>query len=75
MASDELKKCPFCGGEGHTTDIGDFTPEQWQFTGMIVEVKCDNCFAKLSGYKRDQRENTYEVMLDRAIQAWNRRTP
>lgn len=60
---DELKPCPFCGGEARinadTEAIRDSLGRLWAFNAV-----CDRCCAT-SGL-------TYTV--DKAIEAWNRRS-
>lgn len=57
---DELKSCPFCGGEAilHKERIEGFSI-----------VFCKNCYAKIERFKAGSCES-----WERAINAWNRRS-
>lgn len=62
---DELKKCPFCGGEATTSEkegLQDNQPHGWGWVG------CRSCrvFMNWSHGNRGKKL---------AIEAWNRRTP
>lgn len=60
---DELKPCPFCGGEAITTVLYTFWGD------YQCEVNCQNCRAKIDG----ERETTGKEALEDAIAKWNRR--
>ena len=55
---DELKKCPFCGGEAETRDLKDFDGKV-----IMASVVCKQCEAKTKQYGT----------IDAAIKAWNNR--
>ncbi len=57
MASNELKPCPFCGGEAQMR----FVPVLQEY--LLFQPYCTKCFCLLIG-----RKNVQE-----AIEAWNRR--
>ena len=60
---EQLKKCPFCGGEADVfkaSDLGDFSWNSDRFT-----VKCRSCFCGTGLYSDSER----------AIEMWNTRKP
>ena len=60
MNSDNLKPCPFCGGEAKAEEaLRSFTVELWE---TYVYVVCKKCGATVEG--ADEAE---------ATEAWNRR--
>lgn len=58
--SEELKACPFCGGE----------PVMEQYARNGIRIKCSTC-----GVKREQRvlRQTLEWLRDAMTKSWNRR--
>ena len=57
--TDELKPCPFCGGDDIYADVGIYIGKEW----LSVTIKCRDCGASIWGYT-----------LEEAITAWNRRS-
>ena len=60
---EQLKKCPFCGGEADVfkaSDLGDFSWNSDRFT-----VKCRSCFCGTGLYSDSER----------TIEMWNTRKP
>lgn len=69
---EELKKCPFCGGEASVK------MEHKHSIGWTIWCGCKNCYAESSGYCPDlTNENialgNIEKCKKLAIEAWNRR--
>lgn len=60
--TEELKNCPFCGGEAEIIYILNLGNRR-------VRVKCKQCFASSAVF----RENPDFCAKDKAIEAWNRR--
>lgn len=61
----ELKACPFCGGEAYTTD----SDNKWF-------VSCHDCYACVGeGYDADAWPDHMFYSKAEAIAAWNTRTP
>lgn len=56
--TDELRPCPFCGGEAAVSIVPFINAE-----GSGYVAQCESCWAK-SGYYQTKAE---------AIEAWNRR--
>jgi Lar family restriction alleviation protein len=75
----ELKPCPFCGGQAklHRWDME--MGEGWILIELFF-VKCDMCKAEIGDYKSTSRyreDGTVEIIEDcktKIIEAWNRRT-
>lgn len=63
---EELKKCPFCGGEAET--IGNYSARRKE--KYRATIKCVECDASIS---RDS-EAGINCAEKEAIEAWNRRT-
>ena len=66
----ELKPCPFCGGEAEfkTELVG---PGFFESTSKAyIYVRCKECHAETKAYK----ESPYYSALEKAIEAWDRRT-
>lgn len=65
--SNELKPCPFCGGDGDvmlcTIDGGDY-PDEYQY-----HVYCTRCYAETRRYDHPDIPNAMEY----AIASWNSR--
>lgn len=61
--ADELKPCPFCGGEAEIVDIG--------YEESIIGVGCSKCPVILAEYS-DYKPFKNEV---EAIEVWNKRAP
>lgn len=57
----ELKKCPFCGGEAHIV-YNAKRKNIYGKDGKYCVIYCDNCFVEM----------TYPT-VELAIKAWNRR--
>lgn len=55
---EELKKCPFCGGESELRGIKDFSGKV-----IIASVVCKSCGASTNNYASEKS----------AIEAWNNR--
>jgi len=68
---DELKPCPFCGGEGEL-DAHGIDGISWSVEGALV--KCIKCESE-SGYftSNGLNEETSKKCITDAIAAWNRR--
>ena len=64
--NEELKKCPFCGGEAiiHTVEANThvFAKQMTDYGGGTF-IECRKCTCALSGETEEE-----------AIEAWNRRT-
>jgi Lar family restriction alleviation protein len=62
MPSNNLKPCPFCGGNG-TIVLEDFysTRENKEMTGYFGQ--CNSCYASLN----------YEHSMEEACEKWNTR--
>ena len=58
--TNDLKPCPFCGGEAHAA-LAAYA------SGATAHVVCDGCGAKVYGYSRSERG------LRDAVESWNRR--
>lgn len=57
-ATDELKPCPFCGGDCICVYVGIYAGKSHE----SVTIKCDDCGASIWGWTEEK-----------AITAWNRR--
>ena len=78
MTMEELKPCPFCGGEA---EIGDHIT--YVYVGK--HIKCTKCLARggftlidapmmsKNGALDESTRYTTEEAIERAIEAWNRR--
>lgn len=66
---DELKRCPFCGGEAEM--VSKFMMANG-FRGIAYRVRCSECYAQ-SPYKRNPILHGFHVSSDKAVEAWNRR--
>ena len=55
---EELKKCPFCGGEAEIRGVKDFDMKV-----MIAAIFCKQCRASTNNY----------TSINGAIEAWNSR--
>lgn len=62
--SDELKPCPFCGGEGEVNKSRFLWIVEWR-------VWCKTCWATTHGYADT---NVWKQSRQEAIDVWNRRT-
>lgn len=62
---EEIKKCPFCGGEAKVRRDDMRRGEK-----EIVYVRCTSCHA--TGHKFVE-DGDYDDYSDKAIEAWNRR--
>ena len=58
--TNDLRPCPFCGGEAHAA-LAAYA------SGATAHVVCDACGAKVYGYGRGERG------LRDAVERWNRR--
>ena len=70
--SEELKPCPFCGGECK------IKAAEKEYIGFTIWCECENCHAQASGYCPDmKKEDTAIVNIDscrnKAVEAWTRR--
>lgn len=62
----ELKDCPFCGGEAHVdSEESEITPK-W-----VGQVECKQCYFVCTHARSDNQNEA----IDKAIKAWNTRTP
>ena len=69
---EELKKCPFCGGEAGVK------MEYKHNIGWTIWCECKKCYAESSGYCPDLTNKNIalgniEKSKKLAIEAWNRR--
>lgn len=69
---EELKKCPFCGGEAR------IKMERKNNVGWTIWCECKKCYAKAEGYcpsmqNADNALNSINTCKINAIEAWNRR--
>ena len=71
---EELKTCPFCGGEAEICSAFE------DFLGKYWYVRCKTCYSKgpniYEGGKKLEPNQEYEAIKgawDKAIKAWNRR--
>lgn len=68
--SDELKPCPFCGGEA---ELLPYCGDGNRCMGMTyAHVRCKKCHAMT---ETKQRVFDYDHEKSDAIEAWNSRTP
>ena len=68
--ADELKPCPFCGGEAFVATIehsNESRPNGYRYHGDIM---CKICQASCGTTGFDE---TYTLATEKAIEAWNRR--
>lgn len=70
----ELKRCPFCGGEAEISYSVD------AFLGKCWYVRCTDCYSHGTGVYESVRklepEEEYAAIMgawEKAIKAWNRR--
>ena len=64
MANEELKPCPFCGGEAeHRTDR--------ELNGVTDWIECTNCSCQTRTYYTHIKTEIDQEK--QAIKAWNRR--
>lgn len=69
---EELKKCPFCGGEAKVK------MKNKDYCGLTIYCECENCYAKLPGYCPNMKDENRALdsifnCKKQAMQAWNRR--
>lgn len=69
--SEELKPCPFCGGEVVVKAVN-------KNYGLAIRCQCSKCNARTEEYcpdtnKEDDTLENIEECKKRAIEAWNRR--
>ncbi len=71
---DELKKCPFCGGEAEMCNSMD------KLLGKFWYIRCKKCYSRGSGIYESGRnlepEEEYAAIKgawENAIEAWNKR--
>ena len=71
---DELKPCPFCGGEAEIIKIKvSFHDENNQYDGIAIRAECKTC-KTTSPYKRSKIHGWFKIgEKEKAIEAWNRR--
>jgi Lar family restriction alleviation protein len=65
--TEQLKPCPFCGGEDF-----DVTTEQVEWCSFVGTIECRTCEISFSPMYGDSDNST--ACVD-AIAAWNRRAP
>ena len=67
----ELKPCPFCGGEMLKIEVNDHGTEKrpfgFRFTAKVI---CLDCFASCGTHGFEHNEEAGKRM---AVRAWNRR--
>lgn len=64
----DLKPCPFCGGEALLwLSCGE--NGEWDSYSDICDVMCENCRASTGSYVSQHKEEA----MDKAIKAWNNR--
>lgn len=69
--SEELKPCPFCGGEAVIKEVN-------KNYGLTIWCQCPKCGAKTEGYcpntnNEDKTIDNIENCKNRALEQWNRR--
>lgn len=72
MENEELKPCPFCGGDAEIDTSQSFRHHQ---NGQLldqVSVYCVDCSANISWYPGDLDLDRYET-IEFCIEAWNTR--
>lgn len=66
---DNLKPCPFCGGEAHMQERGTEEGER-----MVFCCACASCGASVEGLEWVERDGLPGFETEaQAIEAWNRR--
>lgn len=65
---DELKKCPFCGGEAEAVYRYNRYKRVW-----FTFVRCTICSACGHSYATDEEPDTDSPIWDKAEGAWNMR--
>lgn len=63
---EELKKCPFCGGEAK------LFMNHKKITGLTLWCECQSCYAKTTGYCPKDDLESFEQCKELALKAWNR---
>lgn len=85
---DELRPCPFCGGESLTVSVdGGITPDFLSIDEKVkiatekkyvttCTVTCDSCVASVQGYHAAREDNDLINALATidCFKKWNRRT-
>ena len=64
--SEQLKPCPFCGGEAIAYMFN-------KKSGLTLWCECKICHAKTVGYLPEDDLDSFEQCKESAINAWNRR--
>lgn len=69
--SEELKPCPFCGGEAVIKAVN-------RNYGLTIWCQCQKCGARTEGYlpntnNEDATIDSIENCKNRALEKWNRR--
>lgn len=77
---EELKKCPFCGGEAAIIIKSNYS--DYYSIGFDFIVECEDCRTELPGLHKVrfslEKDGEINILTDErkeAIEAWNRRTP
>ena len=74
MSSDELKPCPFCGGDAETRRARQQSDGSW-FPAMCGCRRCDVWMYGDDTYRTRgfARESDYEESMGQAVRRWNDR--
>ncbi len=69
----ELKACPFCGGNAISSGIYTLSEDHPEYSGdntRMVEIRCENCHIGVQ-YTTDWEYS--ETLLGQLIERWNKR--
>lgn len=74
----KISPCPFCGSEASIiTDKETFERVKEKNGGACVQIRCDEflgCGAEMFTHTLESSGDSYESVLEEAINRWNRRT-
>lgn len=70
---DEIKKCPFCGGDAEA-DLNRFFVTYDHENGSAVAIYCTACSVEVSLCKGDLPHMTTDELYTECLKIWNRRS-
>lgn len=76
VIKEELKPCPFCGGEAEICSAFEnkFLGKYWYVRCKSCYSRCSNAYESIRELKPNQEYEAIKGAWDQVIKAWNRRT-